>query len=122
VENVKKTIALLFLGFIILCFVPKMADETKVKTQINETSVETMADQVYSAGILLIGKPLATLLTQTEAMGIQDQTEAKSISGRIRITYTYADDSKLAIVCTSNKTELIIFGIMKPGGKKNDKQ
>jgi hypothetical protein len=62
VENVKKTIALLFIGFIILCFVPKMADETKVRTQIDETSVETMADQVYSAGILLIGKPLATEL------------------------------------------------------------
>lgn len=112
----KKTIALLFIGFIILCFVPKMADETKVIKEV------TMADQVYSAGILLVGKPLATLLTQTEAMGIKEQTEAKSMSGRIRITYTYTDDSKLAIVCASNKTELIIFGIMKPGGKKNDKQ
>lgn len=116
----KKTIALLFIGFIILCFVPKMADETKVKTQVSETATVTMADQVYSAGILLVGKPLATLLTQTEAMGIKEQTEAKSMSGRIRITYTYTDNSKLAIVCASNKTELIIFGIMKPGGKKNE--
>jgi hypothetical protein len=97
---------------IVLCALFPMKTQVKevpIKTQVQ---IDSNASEVYKVGLTLLDQPLSLLLTQTESIAIKDQKEAKTSTGKIKITYTYEDNSKCIVTCTSDGSQLIIYDII----------
>ena len=89
-----------------LTTVPKVIS-TPGKTE----EAKTEATKVKAIGLTMLDKPIADLLTATEDIVIKDQEEAKTATGKIKITYIYQDGSELAIICESKLNGLMIYNI-----------
>ena len=86
--------------------VPKVIS-TPGKTE----EAKTEATKVKAIGLTMLDKPIADLLTATDDIVIKDQEEAKTATGKIKITYIYQDGSKLAVTCESKSNGLMIYNI-----------
>lgn len=78
-----------------------------------KTPGETQATKVKAIGLTMLDKPIADLLTATESIVIKDQEEAKTTTGKIKITYKYQDNSELTVICNTSSTGLIIYSIIE---------
>lgn len=91
----------------------KEAKTPKTTLLTEEPVVVKLSDTTKKIALTMLDKPIADFLTATESIVITDQEEAKTATGKIKITYKYQDNSELTVICSTSSTQLIIYSIIE---------